>query len=280
VEAYLQDRVKLADWLSLKMGFRTNYFNLTDQVVLDPRASMTFQLPNGARLRAAWGIYHQNPTPAQILPEWGNPDVQATKAIHYVLELEREILGRDGSIKLAGYYKDLRNLVTKHPTDVYRNQGTGNAQGVEMLLKYTPSQRFLGWLSYTYSISNRKDTPDARERLYIFDQPHVATLSISYKPTANWSLGLRWNYASGIPIAPSDGDIAPLREPDNHRLDLRFARTFRIRQYPLELYLDVLNAYGYSGDVSTSTEEQEFIEFEEEDFVLPIIPYIGVSMKF
>lgn len=280
VEAYLQDRVKLADWLSLKMGFRTNYFNLTDQVVLDPRASLTYQLPNGAKLRAAWGIYHQNPTPAQILPEWGNPDVQATKAIHYVLELERDILGRDGSIKLAGYYKDLRNLVTKHPTDVYRNQGTGNAQGVEMLLKYTPSQRFLGWLSYTYSISNRKDTPDALERLYIFDQPHVATLSISYNPTTNWSLGLRWNYASGIPIAPSDEDIALLREPANHRMDLRFSRTFRIRQYPLEFYLDVLNAYGYSGNVSTTTEEQKSIEFEEEDFVLPIIPYLGISTKF
>lgn len=280
IEAYLQDRIKLADWLSLKIGFRTNYFNLTDQIEIDPRTSLTFQLPNGAKIRAAWGIYHQYPKPAQILPEWGNPDVQATKAIHYILELEREVLGRDGSIKLGGYYKDLGNLITRHPADTYRNQGTGNAQGIEMLLKYTPSHRFLSWLSYTYSVSNRKDTPDSPERLYIFDQPHVATLSISYKPTDNWSLGFRWNYASGIPIAPSDEEIESLREAATHRLDLRFARTFRVSQYPFEIYLDVLNAYGYSGDISTSADEQEFVEFEEEDFVLPIIPYIGISTKF
>lgn len=279
-EGYFQDRIALTDWLNLKLGTRFSHFNVMGDVTVDPRVSISVQLPNDTKIRAAWGIYHQNPEPDQFLPEWGNPDVHASKAIHYVLELERDNFYKNASIKLAGYYKDLRDLVTEHPTDIYRNQGTGYAQGIEILLKYNPSERFLGWLSYTYSLSRRKDSPDEPEKLYIFDQTHVATISTSYKPTPNWELGLRWNYTSGTPIAPSDEEIGDLREPATHRLDLRLARTFHIRRRPLEIYLDVLNAYNYSGSVSTSTEAQEFVEYEDEDIHMPVIPYLGISMKF
>jgi len=279
-EGYFQDRITLTDRISLKLGTRVSHFNITGDIMVDPRASLSFQIPNGAKLRAAWGIYHQNPTPAQVLPEWGNPDVNASRATHYVLELERDVLGNDANIKLAGYYKDLKDLITEHPTEIYLNKGTGYVQGMEILLKYNPSQSFLGWLSYTYSLSRRKDNPDVPERLYIFDQTHVATISMSYKPTPNWELGLRWNYTSGTPIAPSDEEIGDLREPDSHRLDLRFARTFHIRRRPLDIYLDILNAYKYSGSISTSTEAQEFVEYEDEDVHMPVIPYLGISMKF
>ena len=276
-DGYLQDRITLTDWSSLKLGTRFSHFNQTSDITIDPRTSLSIQIPNGVKLRAAWGIYHQNPTPAQILPKWGNPDVYASKATHYVLELERDILHNDASIKVAGYYKDLKKLITKHPTDVYRNQGTGFAQGLEMLLKYHSSDRFLGWLSYTYSLSRRKDNPDASWQLYSYDQTHVATLSISYKPTPNWELGMRWSYNSGTPIAPEVGD---LRKPATHRLDLRFVRIFHIGKHPLDFYLDILNAYNYKGAISTSSNAQEYIDYEEEGVAMPRIPYFGVSMKF
>ena len=279
-EGYFQDRIALTDWLHLKLGTRLGHFNVMGNVTVDPRASISIRVPNGTRIRAAWGVYHQIPTLDQFLPEWGNPDVHESKATHYVLELERDSFYNNASIKVAGYYKDLDDLVTEHPTDIYRNQGTGFAQGLELLLKYNPSERFLGWLSYAYSLSRRKDNPDAPERLYIFDQTHVATLSMSYRPTPNWSLGLRWNYATGTPIAPSDEELAGLREPASHRLDLRFTRTFHIRQHPLEVYLDVLNAYDYSGSISTSSEAEEFVDYESEDVAMPVIPYLGISMKF
>jgi len=279
-EGYLQDRIVLADWLSLKLGTRFSYFDLTDEIMIDPRTSLSFRIPNGATIRFAWGVYHQTPTPIQFLPGWGNPDIHSSKATHYVLELERDILGRDANIKLAGYYKGFKDLITSDPTEIYLNQGAGYAQGLELLLKYNPSQRLLGWLSYTYSLSRRKNSPEVPERLYIFDQTHVATVSMSYRPTPNWELGLRWNYATGVPIAPSDERLAGLREPASHRLDLRFVRTFRFGQYPLEVYLDVLNAYNYSGSMSTSTEAQDFVEYEDDSVRMPVIPYLGASMKF
>jgi hypothetical protein len=276
-DGYLQDHIALTDWLSLKLGTRASYFNKTGDVTIDPRANISIQMPNGVKLRSAYGIYHQNPTPAQILPKWGNPDVYASKATHYVLELERDIFHSDANIKVAGYYKDLKDLITEHTKDVYRNQGTGYAQGLEMLIKYHSSERFLGWLSYTYSLSRRKDNPDASWQLYIFDQTHVATLSISYKPTPNWELGMRWSYNSGTPVAP---DIGELRKSANHRLDLRFARIFHIGKQPLLAYLDILNAYNYGGAISTSSDAQEYVDYQKQDVTMPVVPYLGVSMKF
>ena len=38
--------------------------------------------------------------------------------------------------------------------------------------------------------------------------------------------------------------------------------------------------YDYSGSVTTSGEAQEWIEYEEEDVDIPVVPYLGASMKF
>jgi len=282
-EGYLQDRFALMTWLSLTLGVRLNYFNLTDEILLAPRASLSVQIPGGASLRAAWGEYHQSPHVIYILPEWGNPDVHASKSTHYVLEVEKEV-SNSTSIKLAGYYKDLEDLVTEHPTDIYLNQGKGFARGMELFLKYKPSKRFLGWLSYTYSLSRRKDGPDAPKRLYSFDQTHVATFIMSYKPTPKWEIGLRWNYASGMPFAPYARELSSRRDPPYHRLDLRFARKFQIRQCHIEFYLDILNAYDRRKSLSMTfsrDEEHSWVEYEEEEPVdFPMIPYIGFTMKF
>lgn len=277
---YFQDYMSITDWLDFRMGARIGYFNLTDEIVADPRLSLSFKAPNNTNIRAGWGIYHQNPTPAQILPKWGNPKVNASYGTHYVMEIEKSFMDNSSSIKLAGYYKDLKDLITKHYWDTFRNQGKGFAQGAEMLIKYNPSERFLGWLSYSYSLSRRKDKPDAVERLYIFDQTHVATISMSYKPTPNWELGARWSYTSGTPIDPNKEKISELRKPATHRLDLRFARTLNIGKNPLQFYMDVLNAYNYKSSVSVSSEAQEYINYESEDVVVPVIPYMGISMKF
>ena len=282
-EGYLQDRFALTTWLSFTLGVRLNYFNLTNAILLEPRASLSIQVPGGASLRAAWGEYHQSPYAIYILPDWGNPDVHASKATHYILEVEKEV-SNNTSIKLAGYYKDLQDLITEHPTAIYLNQGQGFAHGMELLFKHKPSERFVGWLSYTYSLSRRKDSPDAPERLYSFDQTHVATLTMSYKPTPKWEIGLRWNYASGIPRAPYDEELSSRREPPYHRLDLRFARKFQIRRCQIESYLDILNAYDRRKNLSitiVNDAEHSWIEYEEEQPVdFPMIPYIGVTVKF
>ncbi len=294
-EAYWQDRITLTSWLSLSIGARLNYFNLTDALRLDPRVSFSLQIPGGANLRAAWGEYHQSPQGSQILPDWGNPDVYESKATHYVLEVEREVL-KNTSLKVAGYYKDLQDLITADREAIYLNQGTGFARGVELLLKHKPSERFFGWLSYAYSLSRRQDRPGAEERLYSYDQTHVMTLIMSYRPTPKWELGLKWHYSTGTPFTPvvdaqpidrADGktlylpvygEVNSRRLPPFHRFDLRFVRRFSFLGADMESYLEILNTY-YRKNVLAIDYNEDYSE-EKRLYQLPIVPYIGLSAKF
>ena len=180
---------------------------------------------------------------------------------------------------------------------VYKNQGTGYAQGVETLVRLTPSERFLGWLSYTYSVSKRRYRPNEPERLYAYDQTHVATATASYRPNPKWELGAKWQYLTGTPFTPitdsyptyrSDGtfrDYKPVygetnseRLPPFHRLDVRVARTFGFANSEMQLYLEVLNAYYAKNVLSPQYNE----DYSERTWVsqLPIVPFFGLNFRF
>jgi hypothetical protein len=197
---------------------------------------------------------------------------------------------------LAGYYKELDDLVTRDPVAVYLNQGEGFARGVELFAKYTPWDKLLGWLSYTYGRSDRRDTPADVMRPFSFDQTHVATTAFNYRPGSKWDLGFKWQYSTGLPYTPvlradavtlADGsvDYEPVFGPLNsqrlaafHRLDVRLARRFGIAGAPAEMYLEVLNAYNRR-NVFQLEYNDDYTE-QEPVYQLPLIPFIGLSTTF
>ena len=295
LQGYAQDRAELGERLTLSFGGRIGYFNLTDDVRVDPRVSLAYEWDAGPTIRAAWGVYRQSPEPPEILSNWGNAELSSTRATHYILELERQF-SDELLIKAAGYYKQLDDLVTRDPVAIYLNQGDGFARGLELFAKYTPSDRFLGWLSYTRGLSERRDTPTSERRPFSFDQTHVATAAVSYEPSPKWDIGLKWQYATGLPYTPvlradavlnSDGEV--IYEPvfgalnserlePFHRLDVRVARHFTIAGAPAQTYLEILNAYNrrniFALEYSDDYTEQEPL------YQLPMIPFIGVSTSF
>ena len=96
---------------------------------------------------------------------------------------------------------------------VYLNQGQGYARGIELSVKHRAGDRFFSWANYTYSVSKREDRPGEMERLYSFDQPHVATVTASYMLTPTWEIGAKWQYRTGNPYTPVvDAEI--VRHPD------------------------------------------------------------------
>ena len=143
------------------------------------------ELPNSSELQFAYGIYNQTPLPALLSPSVGNPALKSSRASHYILELKRQ-LSQDTEIKMAAYYKDLTGIVTTDAEVAYLNQGEGYAQGTEIFLRHQSGERFFGWISYAYALSERRDRPGEPYRLYSFDQTHVATLAASYKLTPTW----------------------------------------------------------------------------------------------
>ena len=295
LHGYVQDRMQLAEGLTLTLGGRVGYHNLTDDARLDPRVSAAYEWESGPTVRAAWGVYRQSPEPLQVLEDWGNPDVGSTRATHYVLELERQF-SDELLVKTAGYYKTLGDLVTSDPVAAYLNQGDGFARGLEVFAKYTRSDRFVGWLSYTYGLSKRRAAPGEELLLTGFDQTHVATVAFSLRPDEKWNVGVKRQYTTGLPYTPvigaravagADGavDYAPVygarnsvRAPAFDRMDVRVARRFTLAGVPAEAYLEVLNATNRRNVMDT--EYNENYSEEEPVYQLPRIPFIGIVARF
>ena len=118
VEGYLQNRYDPLAFLSVTLGLRLDYFNITDRVSIGPRGSLGFKMPGGSELRFAYGRYETSPYFWQVAPGYGNPDLKENTAVHYVLELERKISPQT-RFKVAGYQKDFSDLITRDQTVGY-----------------------------------------------------------------------------------------------------------------------------------------------------------------
>ena len=275
-EGYLQARYDPLSFLSIALGTRFDYLNLTDELSIQPRGSLSFTLPTTSKLRFAYGRYEQSPLAYQVLKEDGNRDLKPSLTEHYIMELEHE-LSSQTELKFALYYKDMQRLVTRSvnldalfedsdaaTTTAYLNQGTGFVSGAEIFLRHRVSEKFFGWLSYAYTHLERRETADDVYKPFLFDNTHIVSIVANYNPTTKTEIGARWQYSSGTAAVPlnalvmvqdpvtigmhpliSDvaGAIFPTEFPAYHRLDLRFGRKGKWWGLPVTAYTEIRNVY-------------------------------------
>ena len=296
IEVYLQDRYRVLPFLSVVLGLRADYFNLIDEPSIQPRGSLLLDIMEGSQLQFSYGNYYQVPGPPRLTQSVGNPDLTTSQASHYVLEFTRQV-SEGTELKFAGYYKNLVNLVTNDDDMIYLNQGAGFAQGTEVFLRHRSGDRFLGWGSYAYGLSKRRDRPEDPYRYYSFDQTHVATLAATYRLTPTWEIGVKWQYRTGNPYTPVEGatlDTDPRngesiyipeyaetnsgRLPPYHRLDVKLSKAFRFDSWEMSLFLELLNAYNRKNLLDFSYND-DYTE-KDEIYQFPIIPYLGITTEF
>ena len=296
IEVYLQDRYKVLPFLSVVLGLRVDYFSLINEPSIQPRGSLLLDIMEGSQLQFSYGNYYQVPGPPRLTQSVGNPDLTTSQASHYVLEFTRQV-SEGTEFKFAGYYKDLANLVTTDDDMIYLNQGVGFAQGTEVFLRHRAGDRFLGWGSYTYGLSKRRDRPEEPYRYYSFDQTHVATVAATYRLTPTWEVGLKWQYRTGNPYTPVEGatqqtdprndeliyipnyaETNSARLPPYHRLDVKISKAFRFNSWEMSLFLELLNAYNRKNllDFSYSDDYTE----KDDIYQFPLIPYLGITTEF
>ncbi|HLV60796.1 MAG TPA: TonB-dependent receptor [Fredinandcohnia sp.] len=255
--------------LSLKPGLRLDGDTYMRTAWLDPRFSARLQIDEATVLEGAVGLYHQPPPPQTFVAEFGNPELDPEGAVQYALGVERRIWGPI-HVDLQVYYKDLFDLVVssnrvvrRDGEDVlerYANEGTGQAYGVEILVRYDPDDRFFGWVGYSLSRSRRQDHLNDRRMPALSEQPHsliaVGTLELP-EIWEGLSIGARLRYTSGNPYTPvvggvydadrdryrriGEAQLRSLRLPDFFQLDLRVDKTWQLGTSALSLYLDVQN---------------------------------------
>ena len=309
-EGYLQGRYDPLPFLSGALGLRLDYLDVTGQLSIQPRGSLSFALPSGSNLRLAYGHYEQSPQPHQILAENGNSGLESSLARHYIMELEHELSSRT-EFKFATYYKDMQKLVTSDEVANYLNQGTAYVGGVEAFLRHRVPDKFFGWISYAYTHAERRENPGVSYQPYFFDNTNIVSVVANYNFTPKFEIGAKWQYLSGtseVPISsvvliqdPLTRGLNPLLASVDesvtaeltpyHKLDLRVSYKFDFMGLRVGGFLDILNVYNRKNIVkfvftpdSSLTVQGEEVEIEEPEIFeaeqFPRIPYIGLTVEF
>ena len=242
-EGYLQGRYDPLEFLSVALGIRLDYLNVTEELSIQPRGSVSFKLPGGSNLRFAYGHYEQSPQPAQLLAEDGNPGLESSLTRHYIMELEHPLSSRT-ELKFATYYKTSHGLViTKSSLSSlyegtgeevrslalapevrsyslasfdelanYLNEGMGYVVGTEAFLRHRIPDKFFGWISYAYTHAERREHIFYAYRPYLFDNTHILSLVANYTFTPNFEIGAKWQYLSGTSEVPISA-VALIQDP-------------------------------------------------------------------
>ena len=311
LEGYLQARQHLftSDILGT-LGMRASYFNLTDNLSLQPRAQLRYRLPWEAFLSFSYGRYAQNPRLDQfVLGVTPNASLEQSFATHYILEL-RQGLPFNVQVNIAGYYKTLRDLITYNKdAKQYQNGQVGFVRGFEVSFEQKISDAFNGWVAYAYTVSKRRDSSEKFHRFYTYNSPHVLTVATSYSaPQAfllsvplidTFDISAKWQCQSGVLYAPLVGRARftnfrtkekkwrPLygewkRTAPYHRLDLslRFSLLGGLadKGWELGFVLEVWNIYNRNNILEVRY-SQNFTK-EEPVSQLPIIPFVAMTLEF
>lgn len=302
---YWRNRIKADDsrW-TLMPSLRVDYFNLTEEILPQPRFAVRYDQNSSLFYKAAAGLYYQPPQPQETSPGFGNPDVESPRAWHLTAGLDKDF--REGatngfSLQTNLFYRKFEKLVVASEATVVRNgvqeferfnnDGQGHAYGAEFLVRFE-KRPWSGWLSYTLSRSYRKE-PGQGEYLFEYDQTHNINLVGAYEAKNNWRYSSRLRYVTGNPVTPvvgatfdADNDVyVPKRGPYFSernspfvQLDVRIDKTWVYDTWLLNAYLDIQNA--------TNQQNSEGIRYsynyaEKRDVAgLPVLPTFGIRGEF
>ncbi len=284
-------------------GIRLDYFQSTDQALIQPRLTARWNVAREVTLKAGAGLFTQEPTFDEFDEVFGNPDLDAEKALHYSVGAEY----RPNSwltLDATGFYKDMWDLVS--PTDalvmdengqqrplIYDNEGTGQVYGLELQARHAFAHNVSGWLAYTLSRAERRDSGQTEDRLFDFDQTHILTLVGSALLPRNWQIGGRLRVVSGNPDTPVVGSVYnastdrydPIfgevnsdRDDVFHQLDLRAEKRWIRENWILSAYLDIQNVYNRSNPIGVEY-NFDFSQSQAQTSI-PILTIIGVRGEF
>ena len=280
--AYLQDKIYIKDKLTLVYGLRSTFYNLTNKVYLEPRASINYKLNDRWNLKASWGKYYQytNRVVRENVLE-GNRDfwlladdqmIPVSSAYHYIAGISYE--APRYLVDVEVFYKPMNGLAeytmrdetfrrvttSSLPDNFY--EGSGTAKGFEVLLQKKFGS-YTGWLAYTYSRVEHQFDELNNGEVYpsMYDQPHEVNFVNTFQ-WGNWVLGATFVYNTGqtytAPVGAYqltllDGTVADyihvgeknaFRLPAYHRLDLSVTYRFTIGQTKSNLGVSFFNVYG------------------------------------
>ncbi len=318
---FIKQRMRWGERLTTTLGVRYSDIDGSGDFAasaLSPRTAVEYQLTDKMLLTVSWGLYQQLPGGEKILKDFGNPRLEYTEAEHRIIGMQYA-LAPMWKMQVEAYHKPMRNLVVTidgvEPPDNYLNEGTGEAYGLDVLIKRELSGGRMGWLSYSYMESSRYDNVTKKETESSSDQPHTLTAVWSQPMGQKWTVGLRLHAHTGRPYTPmigrtgmcvgalgyepcgdqenaeqlgnfshwraEYGDPNSKRLPFYYRLDVRIDRAILYDTWNMKVFFDIQNATN-AANVSGYDygDKYQYTDNPREQIGMPFFPFFGVEANF
>lgn len=258
LSAYVQDNIAF-DSLGLVLtgGVRLNYNQLNQELLVSPRAQMSYKPRYAKRdivYRASTGIYSQPPFYREMRNLDGNvnKELRAQKSFHAVAGFDynfKALAGRPFKITSEIYYKNMWDIVPYEIDNVRiryfgRNNAVGYAYGTEFRLYGDIVKDAESWLSVGLMKTGENLLDDQVTIPSVVTGLDSATIYPGYIPrptdsrisvgmffadylpgNKNFKLYLSGLYSTGLPFGPPDQNryADTLRIPSYKRVDVGFA---------------------------------------------------------
>lgn len=254
---------------------------------LEPRIGLTYLLGGASSVKASFGRNRQylhllsNSTSGTPIDLWipSSNNVKPQIVDQYAAGYYRNFKDNawEGSVEI--YYKDMKNQVDyKTGAELVYNEnvesqllfGKGWSYGAEFFLKKNTG-RLTGWLSYTWSRTERKFLGIDQGQVYPAnqDRPHDLSLVSIFQLNNKWSFSASFVYYTGNAVTYPIGKYAvegkvinlydkrnASRYPDYHRLDLGITRKLKEKEnFESSLNLSVYNVYARKNAYSVNFRE-------------------------
>jgi len=308
--AFLQDEWQLHSKLALNIGGHFVYQQYRKEGIqryeIGPRVALAVKPMNNLLLRGAWGIYHQPISLMGVPVEDGIDTVgRAEQASHYIIGAEYTPTN-NFLVRVEGYYNTFDNLVGRlrefgRQNQIFVPPESGEAKGLEMFMMHAVSNRLSWTLGYAYGIAEEIAGGTTVFRQH--DRRHAFAVSSNYQFAPTWHLYLSWRFHTGEPRTPlihtevrlpdsritcdrQFGETHSARMPAYHSLDFRITKQSSYRRWDLSWYFQILNLYNHRNldqyaFSEVLNEETGAIECAiEEEPLFPIVPTLGVTMRF
>ncbi len=303
---YAQDKWKISPKLDINVGLRTNYYDVSDKIYIEPRLSLKYKLSENITIKGASGKYNQfvNRIINENVTEgsrdfWliaDNDLVQVQSSWHYIIggSIENNMYLLD----VEAYYKTLSGL-SEFSLRYQRNNialdqlffaGEGYSKGIEFLLQKKQGE-FTGWLSYTLSkVEHEFDgLNEGNSFPALHDQTHEFKIVANWEPHPKWRFSATWVYGSGKPYTSPEsqyqidlldgrqfsyisvGEKNGERLPAYHRMDVAAHYLIKLGKVNMDAAFSIFNLYN-----RTNIWYREF-DLSELPMLVNDVTYLGVT---
>jgi hypothetical protein len=297
------------DTFTLKLGqFNKTYFNV------EPRVSLSYNFYPNMSFKAAYSRNVQNlhllsntttsfPTDRWVLTTNNvKPEICDQVSAGYFVNFYKDMF----EISVEGYFKYLQNQIdykngaTLRANESVENQllfGIGRAYGGEFFFK-KKTGKLTGWVSYTFSRSERKFPTVNRETWFPsrYDRTHDLSIVVMYDITPRINVSATWVYYTGVAVTypdgkyflngelvPHYGDRNQNRFPAYHRLDIGATFVLKKRKnWEHDLNLSIYNLYARKNaySIDFKVDQDKGTSYAEKTYLFRIVPSISYNFKF